>query len=212
LLLVSKLTKPYISHLRQQYPLDLSRAIWDEEKEEQERKEEPLAGQIKAAKREVEVVKVKAIKVAKQPKERLKTEPGGTSLPSLRRMAWWFVVEKEKVPEKQQGQLQILVEQLPEIGQTYHLAQEFGRMLRERDGKRLEEWLVKVGESKIGGLISFGHGIERDKVAVKAGLSLKWNNGTVEGGVNRLKFIKRSGYGRAKFDLLRKRVLIKTAA
>ena len=34
-----------------------------------------------------------------------------------------------------------------------------------------------------------------------------WSNGPVEGHVNRLKLIKRSMYGRAKFDLLRLRVL-----
>ena len=33
------------------------------------------------------------------------------------------------------------------------------------------------------------------------------SNGPIEGQVNRLKFIKRSMYGRAKFDLLRQRIL-----
>jgi hypothetical protein len=40
-----------------------------------------------------------------------------------------------------------------------------------------------------------------------AGLTLPWSNGPVEGQVNRLKLIKRSMYGRAKFDLLKLRVL-----
>ena len=35
-----------------------------------------------------------------------------------------------------------------------------------------------------------------------------WINGLVEGHVNRLKFIKRMMYGRANFDMLRKRVLL----
>ena len=34
-----------------------------------------------------------------------------------------------------------------------------------------------------------------------------WSNGPVEGHVHRLKLIKRSMYGRAKFDLLRLRVV-----
>jgi transposase len=33
------------------------------------------------------------------------------------------------------------------------------------------------------------------------------SNGPVEGQVNRVKFLKRQGYGRAKLDLLRARVL-----
>jgi len=36
---------------------------------------------------------------------------------------------------------------------------------------------------------------------------LEWSNGPTEGHVNRLKFLKRQGYGRAGFDLLRRRVL-----
>jgi transposase len=42
---------------------------------------------------------------------------------------------------------------------------------------------------------------------VRAGLPLPWSNGPVEGQVNRLKLLKRAGYGRARFDLLRPRVL-----
>ena len=50
-------------------------------------------------------------------------------------------------------------------------------------------------------------GIERDKAAVVTGPTLPQNNGLVEGKVNKLKLIKRMGYGRAGFPLLRQRVL-----
>ncbi len=53
----------------------------------------------------------------------------------------------------------------------------------------------------------FVQGVERDKAAVVAGLTLSQNNGLVEGKVNKLKLIKRMGYGRAGFPLLRQRVL-----
>ena len=43
--------------------------------------------------------------------------------------------------------------------------------------------------------------------AVVVGLSLDWNNGPVEGSVNRIKMIKRQMYGRAGLDLLRRRVM-----
>jgi len=45
----------------------------------------------------------------------------------------------------------------------------------------------------------------QDQKAVQTGLTLKWNNGIIEGHVNRLKFLKRSMYGRANFDLVRLR-------
>jgi transposase len=44
--------------------------------------------------------------------------------------------------------------------------------------------------------------------AVTAGLTLPHSSGLVEGNVNRIKTIKRQMYGRAGFDLLRKRVLL----
>jgi hypothetical protein len=40
-----------------------------------------------------------------------------------------------------------------------------------------------------------------------AALCFRWSTGQVEGHVQRLKVLKRAMYGRAKFDLLRKRVL-----
>ena len=43
--------------------------------------------------------------------------------------------------------------------------------------------------------------------AVRAALTHSWSNGPTEGHVNRLKLLKRQMYGRAKFDLLRSRVL-----
>jgi hypothetical protein len=49
--------------------------------------------------------------------------------------------------------------------------------------------------------------VRQDQAAVQAGLVLKWNNGMVEGHINRLKFLKRSMDGRANFNLLRLRVL-----
>jgi transposase len=50
-------------------------------------------------------------------------------------------------------------------------------------------------------------GIERDYNAVEAALRLAYSTGSVEENINRLKLLKRSGYGRAGFDLLRLRVL-----
>ncbi len=46
-----------------------------------------------------------------------------------------------------------------------------------------------------------------DRPAVEAAVRLAWSNGQVEGSVNKLKLTKRAMYGRAKFDLLRQRLL-----
>jgi transposase len=60
------------------------------------------------------------------------------------------------------------------------------------------------------GLHSFTTGLRRDHPAVVNGLTLPSSSGAGEGTGNQIKAIKRQMYGRAKFDLLRKRVLLKT--
>lgn len=65
----------------------------------------------------------------------------------------------------------------------------------------------RVHESNLAELESFASGVEQDKDAVQAGLTLDINNGQVEGQVTRIKLIKRMMYGKAGFALLRQRVL-----
>ncbi len=80
-------------------------------------------------------------------------------------------------------------------------------MLRERRGEHLDGWLARAEASGCPELQRFANGIRRDEAAVRAGLTLVWSQGPVEGQVTRLKLVKRQMYGRAKLDLLRQRVL-----
>jgi hypothetical protein len=61
-------------------------------------------------------------------------------------------------------------------------------------------------------LCSLARGLQQDFDAVAAGLTLEWSSGKVEGNVNRVKRIKRDGYGRAGFDLLRRQILLQLSA
>src|SRR5258708_24630340 len=94
-----------------------------------------------------------------------------------------------------------------EVDLGYDLVQQFGQMLSTRTGERLDVWLAQVERSHLPELQSFASGIEKDKAAVRAGLTWWINNGMVEGHVTKLKLIKRQGYGRARFPPLHKRVL-----
>ena len=93
------------------------------------------------------------------------------------------------------------------MAHAYQLAQAFQEMLREQQVENLLPWLNDAATSGIAALVSFANGIRQDLAAVKNALSLPWSNGQTEGQVNRLKFIKRQMYGRANFDLLRRRVI-----
>jgi transposase len=80
-------------------------------------------------------------------------------------------------------------------------------MGRNRKAELLPAWLRAAARSKLKEFIGFARGIGEDYEAVRNALTSEWSNGQLEGQVNRLKLIKRMGYGRAKFDLLRARVL-----
>ena len=126
---------------------------------------------------------------------------------SPRQATFLFLRRPEQLTPQEQADLLTLRQNHPEVNQTYDLVQQFAQMLRTRTGELLDTWLAKVAESQIPELQSFLRGIERDKSAVAAGLTLPHSNGIVEGKVNTLKLVKRMGYGRAGFPLLRQRVL-----
>ena len=90
---------------------------------------------------------------------------------------------------------------------AYQLVQTFVKMVREQKDIDLECWLEQVRTSHIAELLRFAKGIERDLAPVQAALQHPYSNGVVEGHVHRLKLIKRQGYERASFPLLRQRVL-----
>src|SRR5450755_1786468 len=126
---------------------------------------------------------------------------------SAQRATWLFVCQPEKLDEMQEEEVALIRQASPSAETAYGLAQAFMLMIREHTGQQLDTWLSSVEASHFPELKSFAKGIQHDKAAVVAGLSLPWSQGPLEGHVNRLKLIKRSMYGRAKLPLLRARVL-----
>jgi transposase len=87
------------------------------------------------------------------------------------------------------------------------LTQDFLRMVRERQGERLDAWIEAAAGGEIAELRRFALGLRDDHEAVRAGLTLAHSNGQTEGFINKLKLTKQSMYGRGKADLLRQRML-----
>ena len=90
---------------------------------------------------------------------------------------------------------------------AYWLTREFARMVRKLEGEKLDERLKKADGSEVTVMQRFAKSLEKDLLAVWAGLTESWSNGAVECFIHKLKLIKRSMYGRASFRLLRQRVL-----
>jgi transposase len=118
-----------------------------------------------------------------------------------------FLHHPDTLDESQRVDLAALRQAHPALETAYHLTQDFLQMVRKLEGERLDTWLADVQGSSLPELHSFAHGVEQDKAAVQAGLTLPINNGQVEGHVTRVKLMKRLMYGRAGFALLRQRVL-----
>ncbi len=98
----------------------------------------------------------------------------------------------------------------PAIATATGLVDAFLGMVRQRKGERLPAWLEQAEASGTNERARFARTLRTDLAAVRAGLTLRQSNGQTEGQVNRLKVLKRQGYGRAKVDLLRKRVLARS--
>jgi len=124
-----------------------------------------------------------------------------------RRVAWWLLRRPDTLSTGHQAVVARMEQASPAFGQLYRLTVQFTEMLRKRQVEQLRPWLEAAQASDLRELKSLAEGIERDYAAVEAALRLPYSSGPVEGNINRLKLIKRSGYGRAGFDLLRLRVL-----
>lgn len=99
----------------------------------------------------------------------------------------------------------------PELAVHTEHVRSFASMVTELEGERLPEWITSArAATDLPSLSRFAQHLERDLDAVIASLTQPWNSGVVEGHVNRIKMLKRQVFGRAGFELLRKRVLLAT--
>jgi len=127
--------------------------------------------------------------------------------PTAKNVAALFMRHEEKLNDEQEAYLVRLCEADEALADTRRLTQEFACMVRRLEGEDLDGWLKYAEESRSTALQSFALGLRKDLDADRAGLTEKWSNGCVEGFVHKLKLLKRQGYGRAGFELLRARML-----
>ena len=130
---------------------------------------------------------------------------------SARQGAWLFIQLPETLKARDQERLTALHETVEASKSVYTLVQEFAHLLRCRPhnaAKRLKTWLIQAKGGAVVELERFAQGIWKDLSAVLDAVTSSWSNGQVEGQVTRIKLLKRQMYGRAKFDLLRARILL----
>jgi transposase len=131
------------------------------------------------------------------------TRPQG---PSARAVSFVMVCPAAKRSADAQRYLDQLCQMDAHVARSHELSHAFLTMIRERRGTDLGAWMAEAIHSGIEELTRFARGLQEDLAAVTAGLTLDWSNGPVEGQITRLKLLKRQGYGRAGFPLLRQRM------
>jgi transposase len=127
--------------------------------------------------------------------------------PSARAVSFALVCPAAKRSLEAQTYIDQLCQVDMGMARAHLLIQAFLTMVRERRGQELEAWMAEAMHSGLDEFARFARGLQEDLSAVIAGLTLEWSNGITEGQIHRLKLLKRQGYGRAGFTLLRQRVL-----
>jgi len=120
--------------------------------------------------------------------------PRGTAWRVLRR-------PEPRTPDEAQ-QLAQLTAQQAERAEAVMLVRDCAECVRARPPARLESWRARATTSAVAALQRCAQGRRDDYAAVKAGVTVPWRNGPVEGHSNRLNMRKRQMVGRAHLALL----------
>ena len=86
---------------------------------------------------------------------------------------------------------------------AHDLLERFRRILKEHTATTFDAWLTDAAKSGLAPFERLARTLEADRAAVLAAIELPWSTGPIE----RLKLVKRIGYGRASLPLLRARLI-----
>ncbi len=128
--------------------------------------------------------------------------------PLTPRAAAWLVLRRpDTLDATDQQRVATLRAAHPDINAVITLAHAFTTMVRTQQVDALDPWLAQAAASPVRAFRAFATSLRKDYAAVRAGMTLPWSTGPVEGHINRVKMIKRQMFGRAGLDLLAIRVL-----
>lgn len=125
-------------------------------------------------------------------------------VPSARTIARLMTAARDHLSKADAVTIAAIEAGVPALVEARALIDRFHLMIRKKIERDLDPWIADAGPSLIA---SFGTGIARDSVAVRAAITQPWSNGQTEGQITKLKLVKRQMYGRAKIDLLQARLI-----
>jgi transposase len=127
--------------------------------------------------------------------------------PSVRDVTGWITRHPDRLDADDAHRLKEILARVPALAAAARHVRAFADLMNDRRGRQLKEWIAAVQADQVPALHTFAVGLLNDLDAVVAGLSLSYSSSAVEGHNNKIKMLKRQMFGRAGFDLLRKRVL-----
>ncbi|MFJ9460819.1 ISL3 family transposase [Kitasatospora sp. NPDC101447] len=137
---------------------------------------------------------------------------GDRPVTTPRRAARLLLTHPDRLRTKETTLLDAVTTACPEMAELAGFVRGFAELLTPAPGNdaKLIDWITRVRGADLPHLQSFCNGLELDRAAVNAGLTLPHHNGRTEGVNTRTKRIMRQMHGRAGFDLLRHRILLPT--
>ena len=129
---------------------------------------------------------------------------------SPRRVARLLLTRPDALSDSRQALLSKLTAACPEMTSLADQVRDFAALLRPDPANevRLADWIQTARACDLPNLHAFTRGLDLDKQAVIAAVTLPFHNGRTEGVNTKTKMIKRQMYGRAGFTLLRHRILL----
>ena len=128
---------------------------------------------------------------------------------SPRQVSNWLARPTDELPTQPvKDYMNALLRVYPMLTRVRKAALSFKEMMEKKQADKLDRWLTDCEGLGVESLTQFVRGLRQDYAAVRQAFCSAWSNGQVEGQVNRLKTIKRQMYGRAGFELLRRRVVM----
>lgn len=122
-------------------------------------------------------------------------------------VAHWVLCPRNHLKAEETDHLDQILDLNPLLETGYWLKERFLAIIHQGDTVGLDAWLEEAANSELKVFRGLSASLRRDLAAVRNALILPWSNAQCEGQICRVKLIKRIGYGRAKIDLLRKRIL-----
>ncbi|MEU5431738.1 transposase, partial [Streptomyces olivoreticuli] len=129
---------------------------------------------------------------------------------SPRRLARMMLTRPDNLKAEQHALLNNLTAACPEMTQLATGIRDFAPLLAPHadNADALTHWITQIRSADLPHLHAFTRGLERDRDAVNAALTLPYSNGPTEGVNTKTKRIARQMHGRAGFTLLRHRILL----